>query len=180
MKHALRQVKARDEGIRICLAKQEARVAAVAAAGVENVFTAPYVECMWTNESPGQGLRMLAHVLECMDDFCRLLGRDFYLVEPLFYHSALHYERHGCDYFIGRDRMDQIHAGFQPGGGLCGRLDGSTPFRRPGFAQTVRGRSWAIHDGVLGEPFGQGPTGVKMYRVPGRAAGVTTFPDAVY
>jgi acetoin utilization protein AcuC len=92
----------------------------------------------------------------------------------------LHYERHGCDYFIGRDRMDQIHAGFQPGGALCGRLDGSTPFRRPGFAQTVRGRSWAIHDGVLGEPFGQGPTGVKMYRVPGRAAGVTTFPDAVY
>ncbi len=141
------------------------------------------VRALGAGLAPGQvrqGLRMLAHVLQCMDDFCRLLGRDFYLVEPLFYHSALHYERHGCDYFIGRDRMDQIHAGFQPGGGLCGRLDGSTPFRRPGFAQTVRGRSWAIHDGVLGEPFGQGPTGVKMYRVPGRAAGVTTFPDAVY
>src|SRR6266702_3299512 len=141
------------------------------------------VRALGAGLAPGQvrqGLRMLAHVLQCMDDFCRLLGRDFYLVEPLFYHSALHYERHGCDYFIGRDRMDQIHAGFQPGGALCGRLDGSTPFRRPGFAQTVRGRSWAIHDGVLGEPFGQGPTGVKMYRVPGRAAGVTTFPDAVY
>src|SRR5438094_795936 len=111
------------------------------------------VRALGAGLAPGQvrqGLRMLAHVLQCMDDFCRLLGRDFYLVEPLFYHSALHYERHGCDYFIGRDRMDQIHAGFQPGGALCGRLDGSTPFRRPGFAQTVRGRSWAIHDGVLG------------------------------
>ena len=101
-------------------------------------------------------------------------------MEPLFYHSALLYERHGCDYFIGRERMDQIHAGFQPDGALCTRLDGSTPFRRPGFDGTVRGRSWAIHDGVLGEPFGHGPTGVKMYRVPGRAAGVTTFPGAVY
>src|SRR2546429_288358 len=126
------------------------------------------VRALGAGLAPGQvrqGLRMLAHVLECMDDFCRLLGRDFYLVEPLFYHSALHYERHGCDYFIGRDRMDQIHAGFQPGGALCGRLDGSTPFRRPGFAQTVRGRSWAIHDGVLGEPFGQGPTEAKMAAV---------------
>ncbi|HEY3187063.1 MAG TPA: hypothetical protein VGJ70_06295, partial [Solirubrobacteraceae bacterium] len=45
---------------------------------------------------PGQvrrGLRMLGRVLECMDDFCGLLGRDFYLVEPLFYHSAILYER---------------------------------------------------------------------------------------
>ena len=133
--------------------------------------------------APGQvrqGLRMIARVLQCMDDFCRLLGRDFYLVEPLFYHSALLYERHGCDYFIGRERMDEIHAGFRPGGALCTRLDDSTPFRRRGFDGTVRGRSWAIHDGVLGEPFGHGPTGVKMYRVPGRAAGVTTFPDAAY
>jgi len=133
--------------------------------------------------APGQmrqGLRMLARVLQCMDDFCRLLGRDFYLVEPLFYHSALLYERHGCDYFIGRDRMDAIHAGFQPGGALHDGLDDSTPFRRRGFAASVRGRSWAIHDGILGEPFGRGPAGVKMYRVPGRAVTVTTFPNAVY
>ena len=133
--------------------------------------------------APGQvrqGLRLLARVLQCMDDFCSLLGRDFYLVEPLFYHSALLYERHGCDYFMGRERMDEIHAGFQRRGALCARLDDATPFRRRGFDGTVRGRSWAIHDGVLGEPFGRGPTGVKMYRVPGRAAGVTTFPDAVY
>lgn len=130
---------------------------------------------------PGQvrrGLRMLGRVLERVDAFCRLLGREFYLVEPLFYHSALLYERHGCDYFIGRDRMEEIHAGFQPAGALWGRLDGSTPFCQRGFEDTIRGRSWAIHDGVLGEPFGGSSAGVKMYRVPGRDAGVCTFPSA--
>jgi hypothetical protein len=131
--------------------------------------------------APGQvrgGLRMLSRVLQCMDAFCQLLGRDVYLVEPLFYHSALLYERHGCDYFLGRERMEEIHAGFQAGGPLATRLDGSTPFRRPGFEATIRGRSWAIHDGVLGAPFGE--AGVKMYRVPGHHAGVNTFPGAVY
>lgn len=135
--------------------------------------------------APGQvrpGLRMLRRVLETMDSFCGLLGCDFYLVEPLFYHSALLYERHGCDYFTGRDRMEAIHAGFQPDGALRARLDGSSPFRRPGFEATIRGRSWAIHDGVLGQPFCDGVSGVnvKMYRVPGRAAGVCTFPNAAY
>lgn len=132
--------------------------------------------------APGQvrrGLRMLGRVLECMDAFCRLLGREFYLVEPLFYHSALLYERHGCDYFIGRDLMEEINAGFQPRGPLQARLDDSTTFRRRGFQATVRGRSWAIHDGILGERFGDG-TGVKMYRIPGRPAGVSTFPQSVY
>ncbi len=133
--------------------------------------------------APGQvrrGLRMLGRVLECMDEFCRLLGRELYLVEPLFYHSALLYERHGCAYFMGRERMEAIDAGFRPGGAHLARLDGSTPFRQPGFEGSVRGRSWAIHDGVLGEPFSGGSTSVKMYRVPGRHAGVSTFPAAVY
>ncbi len=31
-------------------------------------------------------------------------------------------------------------------------LDNSTPFRRPAFASSIRGRSWAIHDGILGRP----------------------------
>jgi hypothetical protein len=131
--------------------------------------------------APGQvrrGLRLLSRVLQCMDGFCRLLGRDFYLVEPLFYHSALLYERHGCDYFLGRDRMEQIHAGFQAGGAFAARLDGSSAFRRLGFEATVRGRSWAIHDGILGAPFSE--SGVKMYRRPGHHAGVRTFPGGVY
>lgn len=132
---------------------------------------------------PGQirrGLRMLGRVLECMDAFCRLLGRDFYLVEPLFYHTAILYERQGCDYLMGRELMDQIHAGFGEGGALHERLDDSTPFRRRDFAATVRGRSWAIHDGLLSGWGESGWSGVKMYRVPGRHCAVSTFPGAQY
>ncbi|MGH6690927.1 MAG: hypothetical protein ACREF4_09650 [Gammaproteobacteria bacterium] len=132
---------------------------------------------------PGQirrGLRMIERVLECMDGFCRILGGDLYLVEPLFYHSAVLYERHGCDYLMGRELMDDIHAGFLEGGTLHGCLDGSTPFRRRGFEDSVRGRSWAIHDGVLSAMHVGGWSGVKMYRVPGRRASVSTFPDGRY
>ena len=132
---------------------------------------------------PGQvrrGLRMLGRVLECMDGFCRILERDFYLVEPLFYHSAVLYERHGCDYLMGRDLMDEIHRGFQEGGVLHRLLDDSTPFRRRGFEATVRGRSWAIHDGILAGMSAGGWSGVKMYRVPGRASQVSTFPHGRY
>jgi hypothetical protein len=133
--------------------------------------------------APGQvrrGLKMLGPVLERMDDFCRLLGREFYLVEPLFYHSALLYERHGCDYFMGRERMEAIHHGFAADAEYRRRLDGSTPFRHPDFGASIRGRSWAIHDGVLGEPFADPRRAVKMYRVPGRPAAVCTFPGGVY
>jgi hypothetical protein len=132
---------------------------------------------------PGQvrrGLRMLGRVLECMDGFCRILGRDCYLVEPLFYHSALLYERHGCDYLMGRELMDEIHEGFRDGGPLHRLLDDSTPFRRRGFEASVRGRSWAIHDGILDAVATGGWSGVKMYRVPGRPAAVSTFPGGIY
>ena len=68
--------------------------------------------------APGQvrrGLRLLGRVLDSMDDFCRLLGKELFLVEPLFYHSALLYERHGCDYFLGRELMETIDGEFRPG-----------------------------------------------------------------
>lgn len=132
---------------------------------------------------PGQvrrGLRMLGRVLECMDGFCRILGREFYLVEPLFYHSAVLYERHGCDYLMGRELMDEIHAAFTAGGALHRLLDDSSPFRRRGFEASVRGRSWAIHDGILSGTSAGGWSGVKMYRVPGRGATVSTFPGGRY
>ena len=117
--------------------------------------------------APGQvrrGLRLLGPVLDAMDDFCRLLGKELFLVEPLFYHSALLYERHGCDYLLGRDLMETIDGEFQPGGRLHRALDGSTAFRQPGFDRTIRGRSWAIHDGILGALDGVAWGGVKMYR----------------
>ncbi len=133
--------------------------------------------------APGQvrpGLRLLGRVLDAMDDFCRLFGKELFLVEPLFYHSALLYERHGCDYLLGRDLMETIDGEFRPGGRLHRALDGSTAFRRPGFDRTIRGRSWAIHDGILGALDGVAWGGVKMYRPAGRHASVSTFPGAEY
>ncbi len=132
--------------------------------------------------APGQvrhGLRLLGRVLGAMEDFCRLLGKELFLVEPLYYHSALLYERHGCGYLLGRELMDEIHTQFQPGGRLFAALDGSTVFRQPGFDRTARGRSWAIHDGVL-STMGSAWGGVKMYRMTGHAAGVSTFPSWSY
>jgi hypothetical protein len=133
--------------------------------------------------APGQmrrGLRLLGRVMTRMEAFCQLLETEMFLVEPLFYHSALLYERHGCAYLCGRELMDQIHAEFQPGGRLHGALDGETVFRQPGFDRTARGRSWAIHDGIL-SVLGDAPWGgVKMYRQIGRPAAITTFPGGSY
>jgi hypothetical protein len=129
--------------------------------------------------APGQvrrGLTLLPRVLEAMDGFCRLIGAEIYLIEPLFYHSAILYERHGCGYLLGREVMESIHDGFAPEGPLAARLDGSTPFRLPEAAHTVRGRSWALHDGLSPGVWG----GVKMYRAAGRPAGIDTFPGGIY
>ena len=65
--------------------------------------------------APGQvrrGLGLLPRVLYCMDGFCRLVGTELYLIEPLFYHSAVLYERQGCGYLLGREVMEAIHDGF--------------------------------------------------------------------
>ena len=134
--------------------------------------------------APGQvrpGLRLLARVLETMEGFCRLIGQEIFLIEPLFYHSAILYERRGCGYLMGRDVMEEIHAGFSEGGSLLTALDGSSHFRRPDAARTVRGRSWALHDGVIeGLWGGAGVGAVKMYKAAGRPAGIDTFPGAPY
>jgi hypothetical protein len=129
--------------------------------------------------APGQvrrGRRMLARVLDQMESFCRIIGNELYLIEPLFYHSAILYERRGCGYLLGREVMEGIHAGFADGGGLKNGLDGSSEFREPSAADSVRGRSWALHDGVAGREWG----GIKMYKAAGRHAGVSTFPGGIY
>ena len=100
-----------------------------------------------------------------MERFCRLIGKEIYLIEPLFYHSAILYERQGCGYLMGREIMEEIQAGFAPGGALLDRLDDASAFRAPSAAQTVRGRSWALHDGVAEGAWG----GVKMYKARARA-----------
>ncbi|MCI0548945.1 MAG: hypothetical protein L0027_16895 [Candidatus Rokubacteria bacterium] len=137
------------------------------------------IRAMKDGLAPGQvrrGRRMLGRVLDQMERFCRLIGNELYLIEPLFYHSAILYERRGCGYLLGREVMEEIHAGFADGGPLRNDLDGSSPFRQPSAADSVRGRSWALHDGVGGREWG----GIKMYKAAGRHAGVSTFPGGIY
>jgi hypothetical protein len=142
------------------------------------------MRAMQAGLAPGQvrrGLRLLSRVLDSMADFCALLGKEIYLIEPLFYHSAVLYERRGCGYLMGRDVMEEIHAGFSDGGALLKALDGSSHFRHADAARTVRGRSWALHDGVIDGLWGGAGVGsVKMYRAAGRPAGIDTFPGAPY
>jgi hypothetical protein len=147
--------------------------------GTSSRNVAEELRAMKDGLAPGQvrrGLRLLGAVLDAMEAFCALIGKDLYLIEPLFYHSAILYERRGCGYFFGREVMEEAHAGFGKGGPLHALLDGSTPFRQPGVERTVRGRSWAIHDGIAGAAWG----GVKMYKAVGRHAEVSTFPGGVY
>jgi hypothetical protein len=128
---------------------------------------------------PGQvrrGLRLTRPQIPLLERFFTRLGHDYYLMDPLGYHNAIILERLGCNYLQGLARMQWIHEQFQPGGCLHEKLDGSTPFRKPDAWRTVRGRSWAIHDGILGEPW----SGIRMYKRVGRNAGVDTFPGGPY
>jgi hypothetical protein len=75
--------------------------------------------------------------------------------------------------------MDDIHKEFQPGGRLYRSLDGSSPFRLPDQWNTVRGRAWAIHDGIL-EMIDTRWDSLRMVKQIGRHAGVETFPDSHY
>jgi hypothetical protein len=129
--------------------------------------------------APGQvrcGLRQTRVLVPLFEDFVRRLGHDYYLMEPLAYHSAILFERLGCNYVQGRRKMEWIDQSFQPGGSLHAALDASNPFRQPEAWRTVRGRSWAIHDGILGEPW----HGIRMYKQVGKHAGVDTFHGAGY
>ncbi len=126
--------------------------------------------------APGQvrsGLRMLGPAIESFEKFVVALGHDMYFVEPLYYHVAVVFERYGFAYQVGKRLMDSIHTGFQAGGDLQAQLDDSNPFRQLNAANSIRKRSWAIHDGVLGEPF----TNVTMYKRVEKSAGVNTTPE---
>lgn len=125
--------------------------------------------------APGQirrGFRMLGPAIQALEHFVALLGHDLFFVEPLFYHNAVIFERYGFNYQVGRKLMERIQGGFVPGGDLLSALDGSNPFRQPGAADSIRLRSWAIHDQLLGEPF----DGVTMYKWVGKSSGISTCP----
>ena len=136
---------------------------------------------------PGQvggGLRLTGAVIRVLEFFCSLLDIKTIRLEALFYHNAIIYERHGFGYLEGYACMKRIHECFQPGGALFDALDNSTPFRKPEFAHTVRGRSWAIHDGILEEAsddlLSDGWASPVMYRMVERPRAMVTFPDPVY
>ena len=136
---------------------------------------------------PGQvrkGLGLTREAFQLLESFCRMFDIKSIRLEALFYHNAITHERHGFSYFSGYHQMKGIHELFQPGGRLFNKLDNSTPFRRPEFARTVRGRSWAIHDGILAEIddglFDEGWTSPVMYQMVGKPRGMITFPDPVY
>jgi len=125
--------------------------------------------------SPGQirhGLRSLKYALTAFEEFISSLGHDMYYMEPLYYHNAVIFERYGFSYQLGRRMMNEIQGGFEEGGELSKKLDDSNPFRSSKAARSIRLRSWAIHDGILGMPY----TNVTMYKRVGVSASINTAP----
>lgn len=126
-----------------------------------------------------KGLGVSRLVLQQLEVFLAVCGHSAYFLEPLTYASAWLFERRGFAYVRGHKLMDDIHREFQPEGRLYMALDGSTPFRQRDLGNSVRGRSWAIHDGIL-EAVGERWDSLRMVKQVGRHAGVETYPDAVY
>lgn len=133
-----------------------------------------------------RGLNMFGEFFALFERFVDALNMDMIIAEPLTYDNAIRYEKYGFDYLNGRRMMLEINREFGPQGVLTGKLDGSSPFRMPGMEKSSRGRSWAIHDGILDEPWDDLPVDtildepwddIKIYKTVGVHAGINTFPD---
>jgi hypothetical protein len=125
--------------------------------------------------TPGQvrrGPRLMGSAIATFERFVAGLGHAMFFADPLHYHNAIIFEQYGFGYEKGKSLMQRIHEGFSDGGDLIPLLDGSTPFRAPAAAKSIRLRSWAVHDGILGEPF----DGVTMYKWVGKSSKVQTCP----
>lgn len=123
---------------------------------------------------PGQirrGLNILSDAVVSFEKFVTDLGHNMYFNEPLYYHNAIIFERYGFNYQKGRRRMESIHQRFMEDESILDQL-GSTPFRKPEAVNSIFYRSWAIHDGILGEHFGD----VTMYRTIGKKSELNTTP----
>ena len=132
--------------------------------------------------APGQvhvGLGGSRVVFEQIDTFLSMLGHRAYFLEPLTYASAWVFERRGFAYVRGHKLMDDIQREFQSGGALDQCLEDGSVFRKRDQAATVRGRAWAIHDGIL-DALDLRWDKIRMVKQIGRHAGVETFPKAVY
>ncbi|MEE8366966.1 MAG: hypothetical protein V3S30_01480 [Thermoanaerobaculia bacterium] len=139
-------------------------------------------QAMRAGLAPGQtraGLRASSEVFSHLESFLTLLAHHAYFLEPLSYASAWVFERRGFAYVRGHKLMDQIHEEFQPEGRLYQKLDEGTPFRTQDQWRSVRGRAWAIHDGIL-DVLDARWDGLRMIKQVGRHAGAETFPGAEY
>ena len=129
--------------------------------------------------APGQirrGLRLLNPAIRSFEVFVSSLGHDLYFTEPLYYHNAIIFEHYGFAYAKGKKLMERIQKGFSPAGDLLQKLDDSSPFKPLSAATSIRMRSWAIHDGILGEPF----TDVTMFKHVGKYSGIDTSSGCVW
>jgi hypothetical protein len=126
------------------------------------------------------GLRLVNEFVKSLEAFMTPLGLNTTTMGAFFYHNAILWERHGFTYFKGGKMMERIHKEFQPGGLLYLKLDDSTPFRRKGMEKTVRGRSWAVYDGIFAEVFDEEWESPKMYKMRGKDSGTNTFPGQIY
>ena len=136
---------------------------------------------------PGQtrkGLGLTGQTIKSLDLFCQILGIKIIKLDALFYHNAITYERLGFGYYEGYKKMQRIHELFQPGEKLYEKMDNSNLFRRKEFVNTVRGRSWAIHDNILhdieDDILKGGWVSPVMYRMVEKPRAMVTFPDPVY
>lgn len=137
------------------------------------------IKAMNAGLSPNQvrgGLKAFKDFFVQFEKFVASLGIEMIIAEPLSYSNAVRYENYGFDYITGKQLMLWIDREFQPGGVLTARLDGSTPFRQQGLESTVRGRSWAIHDGILDQPWDD----IKIYKTVGQHAGINTVVTSIY
>lgn len=141
------------------------------------------VRAMEAGLAPGmvrRGLRLMGEFVPCMEAFMSPLGLKNITTDAFFYHNAILWEKYGFSYFKGGKMMERIHRGFQPGGELYERLEDTNPFRRKGMESTVRGRSWAIYDGIALNVFDEEWEGPIMYKILGKDFYADTFPDQIY
>jgi hypothetical protein len=127
-----------------------------------------------------RGLRLLREFVKCLDTFLDTLGLKSITTNAFFYHNAILWEKYGFTYFRGGKMMESIHKEFQPGGLLYEGLDDSTPFRTKGMEKTIRGRSWAIYDGLYVDAFDEEWESPIMYKMVGKDFKVNTFPEQIY
>jgi len=132
--------------------------------------------------APGQvrkGMSFASKLLQQVESFIATCGHSAYRLEPLTYATAWVFEHYGFAYVLGHKLMDTIHREFQPGNRLYNALDNSTPFRQEQQWSSIRGRSWAIHDGIL-EVIDKQWDKLRMIKRIGHNAGVKTSPGIKY